>query len=75
MSTKELLDEWEANRDRPAWVQQNSDRLEDVADVELPTSRAGIEDWLATHAHVVTRRLREAVDDETDAEPDADQED
>lgn len=74
MSTKDLLERWEANRDRPAWVQAHRDELEREADVELPVGRAAIDEWLINHAHVVTRRLRAAADDATDAE-DTNQED
>lgn len=55
MTDELTADEWRANRDRPAWVRANADRIEEVGDFDVPTSLAAIPDWVDRYKGSITR--------------------
>lgn len=69
--TMTFIDEYEQNKDRPAWLQANADQLSELTGVELPRSRAAIDSWLETKQAALTRKVRDAFgeyDDEDDGD-------
>lgn len=57
-SDPDLYDQWQANKDRPAWVQTHRDELMAATDLDdIPRSRSAIDAWLRRKKGVVTRRL------------------
>lgn len=81
MSTKELLDRWSANNDRPRWIQKNRKELTEATGVDIPYRLHKIDAWLGNPSNkaAVTRKLRELIADAeaetatTDTDTDADQ--
>lgn len=72
----DLYDEWEApggapgmsNKDRPAWVRENRERLEEIIDTDEPLPSAdesltAFRDWLERHKGTVTSQLSAAAGD------------
>lgn len=81
MERSELLAAWKAHSDRPAWVMENREALEDHIDTSDPIPENGslyeIRQWLARFKSTVTRQLNDdepGTDPHDDAEtPEADQ--
>ena len=74
MNAQDLLDEWEDGETtgvRPARVKQIRDDLSRVTGMYVPRRTHEIEGWLDSMKGQVTRKLREAADEESDGEDDS----
>lgn len=70
---EQLYEQWQANKHRPAWVQENREDLVEVTEMWVPESRSVIATWLPDHKAPVTTKLKNAADvepSETEAEAD-----
>lgn len=56
---KPLSERWEANKDRPAWVQANRDELAEATGMHVPRSRSNISTFLGSKKGAVTKKLNE----------------
>jgi len=68
MDAEELLDLWEAHNDRPAWIMEHADALNEHTDTSerVPVSSIyDVRQWMDSYKATVTRQLREAVDGDT----------
>lgn len=64
---EELLEEWESgdtNGMRPARIQRLREELQEITGQPIPRRVPAIESWLEAMKPQLTRKLREAVDDE-----------
>jgi len=81
MDRETLANQWSVNNDRPAWIMENREELEEYIDTAEPIpaneSLYDIRQWLARFKGTVTRQLNddtEGTDPHDDAEaPEADQ--
>lgn len=74
MNAQDLLDEWEDGETtgvRPARVKQIRDDLRRVTGMYVPRRTHEIEGWLDSMKGQVTRKLREAADEESDGDEDS----
>lgn len=62
-----MMDEWQDNKHRPAWVQANREALMSETGLDIPRSRSAIDEWVDDNAHVVTKKLG-GEDDQTEDE-------
>ena len=66
MDRETLADLWDANKDRPAFVMEHREALEDHIDTEDPIPESGslyeIRQWLARFKGTVTRQLNDSED-------------
>lgn len=73
-NAQELLDEWEDGEStgvRPARVKQIRDDLRRVTGMYVPRRTTEIEGWLDSMKGQVTRKLREAAEEEADGDDDS----
>lgn len=70
MSTKQLLDRWSANQDRPHWIQENRQELMDATGLDIPYRLHEIDAWLTPgRKGAITRKLRKLTEpDDTDTD-------
>lgn len=54
-----LYEEWQDNKDRPAWVQANRDAIAGATGKDVPRGRSAIGAWLEDHKGAVTSSLEE----------------
>lgn len=64
MDPSELYQAWQAQSDRPAWVREHRDQLNEHTDTSEPVpdgSLAEVRDWIRRYKGTVTRQLDDAV--------------
>ena len=65
MDVETLRDQWDDNRDRPAWILNHREDLEEHIDTseEIPAGGMhAVRSWTSRFASTVSRQLNEAVD-------------
>lgn len=61
----DITQQWNDNKDRPAWVQANRDELMELTGLDdIPRSRSEIDEYLGSKKGVITRRLNDEGDEE-----------
>ena len=74
MDAEDLLEVWEQHNDRPQFVIEHADALEEHTNTSesIPTDRVyKAREWLDRYRAVVTRQLREAVENSDTPNTDA----
>lgn len=65
-----LYNEWQENKDRPAWIQRNRERLAEATGMWIPERRSVIAGWLPDHKSPITTKLKEEAGDDTSSTED-----
>jgi hypothetical protein len=73
MDRDELLTTWEREKDRPAWIMEHADAINEHTDLSerVPVSSIyEVRQWMNSYKAVVTRQLREAAGESDTTEGD-----
>jgi hypothetical protein len=71
MDAEELTQQWQRNKDRPAWVRENREAIQEHTDIDEPIPNGALSKvrrWLNDYKGVVTRQLPDAETPTTEEE-------
>jgi hypothetical protein len=71
MDAEELSQLWHRNKDRPAWVREHREAIQEHTDIDEPIPNGALSKvrrWLNDYKGVVTRQLPDAETPTTDEE-------